>query len=125
MGVDGFGKDKTIGKGRYEVICFEEYKQPKTKSKYYMALSPTAIKGLECKEIYYDTFVRFGKLGMNRANTNPFKKPILFADTASTVIFEQEQEIKYIGQAVKNISTFDDVVQQGYSIVFAMELNDE
>ncbi len=125
MGEDGFGKDKTIGKGRFEVLDFSEYKPPITKSRFFMSLSPIDIKDIECKNLYYDTFVRFGKLGMDRANTNPFKKPILFADSATVIEFDEEKELNYLGSAIKDISTYEDVVQQGYSILFAMELNDE
>ena len=117
IGEDGYGKDKTIGKGRFEIVGFEEFKLPKKSSKQFMTLSPIYPKGLECKEFYYDIFVRFGKLGMDRATTNPFKKPILFADTAAAIEFEEERDIGYVGRALSKIATYEDAVQQGYAII--------
>ncbi len=117
VGEDGYGKDKTIGKGRFEIVEFEEFELPKKSSKQFMTLSPMVPKGVECKEFYYDIFVRFGKLGMDRATTNPFKKPILFADTAAAIEFEEERSVGYVGSAITGISTYSDVVQQGYAII--------
>jgi CRISPR-associated protein Csm4 len=125
MSIDGFGKDKTIGKGRFEIVEFSKCNFPLKNSKYYMTLSPMFPKKLECKNFYYDTFVRFGKLGMNRANTNAFKKPILFANSAAVIELKDKKELQYLGKAVTNISTYEDVVQQGYSIVLPLELKDE
>ena len=115
IGHSGYGKDSTIGKGRFEVEKLDELNINNSNKKYFMALSPVFIEGIKAKNIYYDVFVRFGKLGYERANINPFKKPIVFADTGS--VFELEEKVQYIGKAVKNISTYEDVIQQGYAIV--------
>lgn len=116
----GYGKDSTIGKGRFEFGSFEEVGKSDI-SNTYIALSPFVPSGLKCKEIYYEPFTRFGKSGANRANKNPFKKPIIFADCGAVVEFEKKTNVKYIGQAVKNISTYKDTVHQGYSIVLPIK----
>ncbi len=114
---NGYGKDTTIGKGRFELKNFEEVKI-NNNSKTFMTLSPFSVKNLECKNIYYETFTRFGKFGAGRAFKNAFKKPILLADSASVVHFEKMQNIQYIGSSIKNVSQiYDDTVHQGYSIV--------
>ena len=113
----GYGKNTTIGKGRFSFESFEEV-DIKNHSKTFMTLSPFSPKGLECKEIYYEPFTRFGKFGGDRAFENAFKKPILLADCASVVHFEEKQHIQYIGSAINNISDLHtDAVHQGYSIV--------
>jgi len=123
IAISGYGKDTTIGKGRFEVEKIEEFQNKKAKK--FMSLSPIRIEGIEAKNIYYDVFIRFGKLGYERANTNPFKKPIVFADTGSVFEFEEAKKIDYLGKAIKNISTYEDVVHQGYSIVLGFGGSDE
>lgn len=112
----GYGKDSTIGKGRFDIGELEEVKS-NTASKTFMTLSPFSPQNMEYEDIYYEPFTRFGKSGAGRANTNPFKKPILLADTGAVVDFKSKQELKHIGKAIKNISTYSDIVHQGYSIV--------
>ncbi len=124
----GYGKKSTIGKGRFDYK--EENITPlkiNNKSKTFMSLSPFSPKDLECKNIYYEPFTRFGKFGGSRATQNAFKKPILLADVASVVVFEKEQTRKCIGRAITGVSdSHKDAVHQGYSIVLPLkELRDE
>lgn len=112
----GFGKKSTIGKGRFEFDKFEEVILENS-SLTYMALSPFSSNSLTCKEIFYEPFTRFGKSGASRANTNAFKKPLLLADSRAVVVFEEKKKLSYIGNAIKNISTYKDIVHQGYAIV--------
>ncbi len=116
----GYGKDSTIGKGRFEFTSFEEVDKNDI-SNTYMALSPFVVHNLKCKEIYYEPFTRFGKSGASRAFKNPFKKPIIFADYGAVIKFEKKMDIRYIGKAVTNISTYNDIVHQGYSIVLPIK----
>ena len=121
LSLSGYGKDTTIGKGRFEFDEFKEIKSNQS-SKTFMTLSPMSAKGIECKEIYYEPFTRFGKFGGDRAFKNAFKKPILMADSASVVHFEEVKELHYIGSAIKNVSdVHPDAVHQGYSIVLAIK----
>ena len=121
LSLHGYGKDTTIGKGRFSFGDFEEINLSHS-SKTYMTLSPFSPEGLECENIYYEPFTRFGKFGGNRAFKNAFKKPILLADSASVIHFEKRQELQYVGKAIKNISDiYPDTVHQGYSIVVAIK----
>ncbi len=117
----GYGKDTTIGKGRFEFDDLEEI-DINFRGKYFLTLSPSDFSGVNG---YYETFVRFGKLGGNRANTNPFKKPLILADSGAVVEFKEIKECRYIGQAIKNISTYDDVVHQGYAITIPIGVKNE
>ena len=112
----GYGADTTIGKGKFEIIDIKEINITQ-KSDYYMALSPFSVEGIS--EVYYDTFIRFGKSGYDK-NKNPFKKPIILADTASVV--KSNKEIKYIGKVIKNISTYKDIIHQGYAITIPIKV---
>ncbi len=114
---NGYGKDTTIGKGRFKFEKFKEF-HTNNNSKRYMALSPFSPKNLKCKNLYYEPFSRFGKFGADRAFKNAFKKPILMANSTSVVEFENLQNIRYIGSCIKGISKlYTDTVHQGYSIV--------
>lgn len=113
MGIDGYGKDRTIGKGRFEVQAFEQIDFPPS-NEYQMALSPLDPYGIE--EIWYESFVRFGKLGMQRAATNPFKRPLVLADTAA--VCKGMQNKRYVGRGIRGVASWDDVVHQGYAILF-------
>ncbi len=113
----GYGKDTTIGKGRFEFSDFEEI-EPFFESNKFITLSASALKkDDEIKEIYYEPFTKFGKLGSLRANKNAFKKPLIFSKTASVVEFKEAQKREFIGCAIENISdSFKDVIHQGYAI---------
>jgi len=112
----GYGKNSSIGKGNFTFGDFEEIKF-KNGSKTFMTLSPSVLEEKNIHKTYYEPFTRFGKHGAGLANTNPFKKPILMADSGAVVIFEDTCTKDYIGKAIKGHSTHENTVHQGYSIV--------
>ena len=116
----GYGKDSSIGKGRFTFSSFEEV-SIEHNSHTFMVISPFSPHDLECKSIYYEPFTRFGKHGAELANKNAFKKPLLLADTAAVVQFKSSQERLYIGKAIKGHSSFQDTVHQGYSITIPIK----
>ena len=123
----GYGKKASIGKGRFEIEKIEE-ESFGGQSNAFMTLSPFSPQGIEAKEIFYEPFTRFGKFGASRATKNAFKKPLLLADVASVVIFEEEQACAYVGKTIDRLSTvleYDDTVHQGYSIVVPIGVEDE
>lgn len=117
----GYGKKTTIGKGRFEYDEEDiEAIVLDNNSKTFMTLGSFSPKGLECQNIYYEPFTRFGKFGASRAYKNAFKKPILLADTASVVEFKESKSYQYLGRAISDLSDvpeYKDTVHQGYSIV--------
>jgi CRISPR-associated protein Csm4 len=120
----GYGKDSSIGKGRFSIDAFTEVSNNESASTF-MTLSPFVPNGLQCEKLFYEPFTRFGKSGADRANTNPFKKPILLADTAAVIQFDEKKDLHYVGQGVSNISSYRDIVHQGYAIVVPIkELSD-
>ena len=116
----GYGKKSTIGKGRFLFNDFEEI-NIKNRSRTFMTLSAFTPMGIDCEKLYYEPFTRFGKSGANRANTNAFKKPILLADVGAVVSYKKTKELNYIGKEITNISTYKDIVHQGYSIVIPIK----
>jgi len=120
----GYGKDTTIGKGRFEIINITETEIDTTQSTSYMTLSPFSPKGQKFEKIFYDPFVRFGKHGYEKAHQKAFKKPLLLADSTSVVKLSHSLSPKkpYIGKALENISdSHPETKHQGYSIVIPIK----
>ena len=118
----GYGKDTTIGKGRFEFGDFEEV-ELKRGTFTYMTLSPFVLEGNQNIELlFYEPFVRFGKFGFDRAHKNAFKNPILMMNSASVVVFKEKPTKYFLGQAITNISkAHPDAVHQGYSILLPIK----
>lgn len=114
----GYGQDSTIGKGRFTFSELQGVEQKHSKT--VMTLSPFCPQGLTCKDIYYNPFTRFGKKGADRAHENPFKKPLLLADTAAVVLYDTEQTKGYIGKAISGHTSHEDIVHQGYAIAIGI-----
>lgn len=116
----GYGKNASIGKGMFTVSNFEEVKLNKKESNTFMALSPIVLGNQDIKDCYYEPFTRFGKHGVE-LHTNPFKKPILMANTGAAIILEKSCEKPYIGKAIKGHSSNSKTVHQGYSILIPIK----
>lgn len=112
----GFGKNTTIGKGFFVFSDFKEVAWSHI-SKRFMTLSPCSLENQDFTNTYYEPFVRFGKHGASLANKNPFKTPLLLADTGAVVCLEKEQNLSYIGKAIQGYSANSETVHQGYAIV--------
>ncbi len=121
----GYGKKASIGKGRFSFGDFVLQDKLTKSSKTFMSLSPFCPFEKDFDKFYYEPFIRFGKHGASLANKNPFKNPIILADTASVFSFKEEQSISFIGKGLKGISSHKNTVHQGYAIVLGMkkELN--
>ena len=117
----GYGKRASIGKGAFEYSAFEKV-AIKKRSNAFMTLSPVVIDDENLKEFYYEPFTRFGKHGGGLANTNPFKSPLLMADSGSVAVYEEICEKEYIGKAISGHSANANTVHQGYSILIATEI---
>lgn len=115
----GYGKNSSIGKGFFEFSDFEEIKLINN-SKIFMTLSPSILFEQNIKTSFYEPFTRFGKHGAG-INANPFKKPILMANTGAVISFENDYEKLFVGKAIKGHSSFENAVHQGYSIIIPIK----
>ena len=124
----GYGKKSTIGKGRFVIDSMEQV-ELRNRASVFMSLSPFSPRSVGTETIYYEPFTRFGKFGGDRAYKNAFKKPILLADVASVVVFDEVQEHQYLGRPISGLSDipeYSDTVHQGYSIVLPLkDLSDD
>jgi len=115
----GYGKDSTIGKGRFEYSDFEEITLNNSSSTF-MTISPTSLKNIKCKKVFYNPITKFGKHS-GEISKNPFKKPIILADSGAVMIFNEKIEKSYIGNSITGISIDIKTVHQGYSIVIPIK----
>jgi CRISPR-associated protein Csm4 len=120
IGKFGFGKDVSIGKGKFECKVIDnpnfEYN-----SNVYMSLSPVILKDENIINSSYEPFTRYGKFGLDRAYKNAFKKPVLVADSGTVVRLKEKKE--YFGNAVENGNTHYKSFFQGYSIALPIKDN--
>lgn len=126
VGKYGYGKDATVGYGKFEVLEAKEiqlYAGSLNCNALY-TLSPSVPKKEEVKDIYFTPFIRFGRHGSLFAKSkNPFKNPVIFADEAAVIIPSQYNQTPYIGMSVKNLSkAVPETVTQGYSLVLPVEV---
>lgn len=118
----GYGKKASTGNGFFEYSNLVKV-EIESSSSAFMALSPVVLEEGKYKDFFYEPFTRFGKHGGFFANTNPFKNPILLADTGAVVMFEQKIDMQYIGQVIKGHSKEENTVHQGYGILIPLEVN--
>ncbi|MFK5937686.1 MAG: hypothetical protein QM497_04725 [Sulfurimonas sp.] len=119
----GFGKNSSIGKGRFSFSNFSEVSLQKQNSTTYMTLSNSTLEGLECKDIFYAPITKFTKHGASLATASAFKKPLLLAKSGSVIVFDENKSVQYIGKAIKGHSVYKETVHQGYSIVIPLKEN--
>ena len=120
---NGYGKKASIGKGNFDFGDFEAVNFNEN-SKAFMTLSPAVLSDGDFIQSYYEPFTRFGKHGGNLTQ-NPFKAPLLLADTAAVVVYSSPCNKQFIGKGIKGHSTHAKSVHQGYAIVVATELHNE
>ena len=115
----GYGKNTSIGKGFFEFDDFQEI-ELMNNSKTFMTLSPVILNNQNIKNCYYEPFTRFGKHSSG-TDVNPFKKPILLANTSAVISFETEYSNFYMGKVIKGHSRDEKTVHQGYSIIIPIK----
>ncbi|CAH1191510.1 CRISPR-associated protein Csm4 [Candidatus Nitrotoga sp. BS] len=133
IGNIGFGRDASIGLGKYAVqdwTIFELPSQINTNS--WMTLAPSAPQDLcwNSARCFYQTFTRFGRHGDVAVHgKNPFKTPLLL--TVSGAVLTPQLDVSklgYIGQGLggsgKLSRTIEATVHQGYAPVVGIYLPD-
>lgn len=135
MGLTGFGRDASIGMGRFDILSMTETCfAPPEKPNAFLTLAPAVVQGQkwQSQECYYRPFIRFGRHGNIAAmGENAFKKPIIMADSGAILTpADNEYSRTFIGQGLGGrkmpISTImPETVQQGYAPVIAVRVEEE
>lgn len=131
IGSIGFGRDASIGLGKFKVEAFQKTSLPaQNEANACLTLAPCAPQGLgfDGQNSFYQLFTRFGRHGDVAVHQEgkPFKNPILLAQTAA-VFAAKPPESGFIGQGLGGngelSKTLAATVHQGYAPVIAINVN--
>ncbi|SRR5574344_663944 len=124
IGTYGFGRDSSIGLGKFSVNTIDEVDVSKTQNQMYETLAVSSLKGvpLDTSNSFYKTETYFGKHGSIRGLINsPFKSPVLLASTGALLKLKTSETTLFIGNGIKGVSPqYPDTVQQGYAPVIGL-----
>ena len=127
IGKFGFGRDASIGLGRFAVCESKEINVavPKDANACYL-LAPCVPEKNRFEKMYFTPFIRFGKHGDRLATAgNPFKNPVVMADEGAIFIPNDKSIFHkpYIGRAVTGVSKAKtSSVVQGYAPYLPLKL---
>ncbi len=130
IGSFGYGRDASIGLGKFSVEQFEPASLPARQSaNASLTLAPCAPQGLgfDSTRSFYQLFTRFGRHGDVAVHQTgqPFKNPVLMAK-AGAVFSVQPSESGWIGQGLGGegllSKTISNTMQQGYAQVIPIHL---
>lgn len=131
IGAFGFGKDASIGLGKFTIETFQAEALPaQANANACLTLAPCAPQGLGFNQSrsFYQLFTRFGRHGDIAVHQQgkPFKNPVLL--TKSGAIFGvQPPASGFIGQGIGGnellSKTLAATIQQGYAPVIPISVN--
>lgn len=128
LSASGYGKKKSSGKGAFVIEDFKEFNaflEPKEPNGF-ISLSNFVPGSDDPTEGFYETFIKYGKLGEELAfSANPFKKPILFIKEGA--VFRTDSPLKsYYGTILSDVSTLKglNLVQYALAFVVGISLRD-
>ncbi|MGZ8905925.1 MAG: type III-A CRISPR-associated RAMP protein Csm4 [Methylobacter sp.] len=131
IGNIGFGRDASIGLGKFKVEAFQPTSLPaQNNANACLTLAPSAPQGFgfDKRNSFYQLFTRFGRHGDVAVHQEgkPFKNPILLAQTAA-VFAAVPSETGFIGQGIGGkgelSKTLRATVHQGYAPIVAINVN--
>ena len=121
IGDTGYGRDASAGLGKFRITGIKKHHWPNQSGTVCMTLAPCAPQGMHWKaqESYYRIHTRFGRHGdIAACGSNPFKRPLLMAQTGAVFTLEKENGNPWIGQGIGDVSFMDPrTVHQGYAPV--------
>lgn len=131
VGTFGFGRDASIGLGKFEVAAFDAMELPaQTDADAWLTLAPCAPQGLEwdTAHCFYQIFTRFGRHGNLGVHTGrPFKSPVLLADTGAVLTPHTYRTVTFTGQGLGGggglSKAIPETVHQGYAPVIGIRLH--
>lgn len=132
VGVTGFGKDASVGLGRFAVAAVAEFDFAALGSSNPNAcytLAPCVPRKDAWVNSFFTPFTRFGRHGDRLAKSgNPFKNPVVMADDGAIFTpFDSAQMFArpYFGSAVMDVSKAQPAaVAQGYAPIIPVRLGD-
>lgn len=130
IGAFGFGRDASIGLGKFEVVSVEAAELPtQPRADAWLTLAPCAPQSLAWRPEYcfYQPFTRFGRHGdLAVLGGQPFKNPVLLAQTGALLAPQHFAPQSFVGQGLGGSGMLSRAiaatVHQGYAPVVAVAL---
>jgi CRISPR-associated protein Csm4 len=127
IGLTGFGKDASIGLGRFDITGHRELPLPSASgANACYTLAPCVPAPHSFTEAFFTPLVRYGKHGDRLATSqNPFKAPVVMAAPGAVFVPTDPQALSrpYFGRAVTGVSLVQPrAVVQGYAPVLPLPL---
>lgn len=125
VGTIGFGRDASVGLGKFELIGTPTEMTPREASASCMALSSVVLSGLTeivSEKTFYRVKTHFGRHGSELVvRGQPFKKPILLARSGAVITFKNPSSEPFVGKGLDGLSTvLPETVHQGYAPVLSL-----
>ncbi len=123
--LNGYGKRKSAGKGRFEVVDIKPHKLPGAKHpNAFISLSNFVPAPSDPTDGFYELVLKYGKLGGDYAinKSGPWKKPLRMIKAGS--VFKINGELKnYYGKLVSGVYPHDEKVKHfGYALPVGVRL---
>ncbi len=131
IGLTGFGKDASIGMGRFTIVSHQEVTAPPPgNANALYSLAPCTPAKDSVLDFFFQPFTRFGKHGDRlAARKSPFKTPVIMADEGAVFVPKDPEALncRYFGRAVGGVSeaiskAMPNTVMQGYSICLPIQV---
>lgn len=130
VGAFGFGRDASIGLGKFEVLAVDAAELPaQPGANAWLTLAPCAPQGLAWRpeRCFYQPFTRFGRHGDLAVQIGrPFKNPVLLAQTGALLAPQEFAPRSFTGQGLGGDGVLSRAiaatVHQGYAPVAAVAL---
>jgi len=129
IGATGFGRDASIGLGKFDLVSVETAVPPaSTFADAYWTLGPCAPQGqgFDGAQSYWRVLTRFGRHGGALAlGGQPFKNPVLLAAAGAVFVPRDGYAPRlFVGQGLSGVSHAEPAaVQQGYAPVLPLQRN--
>jgi len=133
IGQVGYGRKASSGYGKFDIVNdLQKVDFSAAASDSYLTLAPCVpqLDIFDKDKSFYHIFVRFGRHGGTAAiSENPFKKPVMTADTGAVFTLKSTQNadkyLKFIGTGITAVSQAEpDTVFQGYAPVIPLNLTE-
>lgn len=130
IGATGFGRDASIGLGRFEVThATETSAEEPAEANAALTLAPCAPQrmGLDPERSWYQVFTRFGRHGDQAVQSGrPFKAPLLLAKSGGLFAADAGPPLPWVGQGLGGDGSISlaipETVHQGYAPTLGVRL---
>jgi CRISPR-associated protein Csm4 len=124
IGKTGFGKDASVGRGRFSVTHMEPVQVGSPDGNALITLAPAVLSQQDFSTVYYKPFTRFGKHGAQVGHSMVWKTPVLMADSFALVPNTSPQP--FIGRGLGGDGSLSvamkETVHQGYAPTISIHL---